>query len=226
MLNFAARSHEKHRPLTRLLERMRAEHVAWRFKCCGPPASLGFGVNNSRMSALSFATHPAAELICIAIVLASTCDNDARAQEVSTNKSYYRLKSAAWESQRSQSPDLRARAANSRVQVQITSSTTNELLRKYDERVVAAVQRSCYLLESQSATRPTGAVIIDFELRLNGTISDLRHVQSSASKLTDTLCESAILLPSPFGNWPGSYAAGTNDHHKIRLVFSFPKEGR
>src|SRR5262249_25179351 len=92
---------------------------------------------------------------------------------------------------------------DARAQVRLTSSVTNQQQRKYEETVLTAVQKCWWSLLDQRATPPAaGTNIIEFKLRSDGAVTDLRQVQNSGSEVLDKLCESAIRNPAPFGKWP------------------------
>jgi outer membrane biosynthesis protein TonB len=75
---------------------------------------------------------------------------------------------------------------------------------EYDERVVAAIQEHWYnLLDSQRFTQGTGGrVVVQFHLNRDGSISNMRVVQSDVGPILTDLCQAAITEPQPYGAWP------------------------
>lgn len=73
----------------------------------------------------------------------------------------------------------------------------------YDAAVIAAIQSRWYaLLDSQPLTRTTGKVTLAFHLNYDGSITDMKVVESTVSGLLSAMCQRAILDPAPFGVWP------------------------
>ena len=76
---------------------------------------------------------------------------------------------------------------------------------EYDERIIAAVQACAGMIfwttQGVSMER-TGKVVIDFRLNYDGSISEIKQVESSVSGVQEFLCEKAITDPAPFERWP------------------------
>ncbi len=82
---------------------------------------------------------------------------------------------------------------------------------------LAAVQRKIWLLWTQQI-RPSApqAVTISFTIAADGSLSDVRVVQSSGIYLLDSAAQRAIYSAGPFGPLPRNY--GT-DRYTIQAVF-------
>jgi len=82
---------------------------------------------------------------------------------------------------------------------------------------LAAVQRKIWLLWTQQI-RPSApqAVTISFTIAADGSVSDVRVVQSSGIYLLDSAAQRAIYSAGPFGPLPRNY--GT-DRYTIQAVF-------
>lgn len=73
----------------------------------------------------------------------------------------------------------------------------------YDAAVVAAIQNRWYqLIDDQPLTRATGKVMLAFHLNYDGTISELKVLETTVSQLLTAMCQRAILDPAPYGVWP------------------------
>jgi outer membrane biosynthesis protein TonB len=75
---------------------------------------------------------------------------------------------------------------------------------EYDERVIAAIQEHWYgLLDSQNFTQGSGGrVVVQFHLNRDGSISNMRLIQSDVGPILTELCQAAITEPQPYGAWP------------------------
>jgi len=82
---------------------------------------------------------------------------------------------------------------------------------------LAAVQRKIWLLWTQQI-RPSApqAVTISFTIAADGSVSDVRVVQSSGIYLLDSAAQRAVYSAGPFGPLPRNY--GT-DRYTIQAVF-------
>lgn len=74
----------------------------------------------------------------------------------------------------------------------------------YDRAIVEAISQRWYdLLDQQKfALNRTGKVAVYFHLNSDGTITDLKIVDSSVGELLAYLCRNAIEQAAPFGKWP------------------------
>ena len=74
----------------------------------------------------------------------------------------------------------------------------------YDAAIVAAVQQRWYDLldERKYASDGTGKVVLEFRLNHDGRISDMKTSETDMSALLTSLCQLAVLDPSPYARWP------------------------
>jgi len=74
----------------------------------------------------------------------------------------------------------------------------------YDRMFIMAVdnQWKQLLNDYQYSYSHNGKVVIDFRLKYDGTISNVRVAESEVSAVLDQLCRRAILDPSPYRPWP------------------------
>ena len=84
------------------------------------------------------------------------------------------------------------------VRVLTHSPAIDEPLRRYDQEVIAAIERCWRDLLKNSRTRVVGTSVIQFEVGSGGTVEKLACVEKSGSEILDKLCESAVMQPAPF----------------------------
>ncbi len=71
----------------------------------------------------------------------------------------------------------------------------------YDREVITAIQKRWYaLLGGRPSTR--GKVVIDFKCRSDGTVDDMKVIDSDVGALYVVFCQKAIEDVSPFRPWP------------------------
>lgn len=72
----------------------------------------------------------------------------------------------------------------------------------YDSRFIRAVEQRWFsLLDGRTTTIP-GEVVVEFRLRHDGRIENLRVLSNSAGEILGLICEKAILDPAPYDRWP------------------------
>ncbi len=95
---------------------------------------------------------------------------------------------------------------------------------EYDRQVVEAIKNRWFdLLDSKEFSRDrTGRVVIEFNLRSDGRITDVRVVENDVGDLLSYVCKSAILDPAPFAPWPSDMRRflGT-DVRDVRFTFYY-----
>lgn len=74
----------------------------------------------------------------------------------------------------------------------------------YDRMFIMAVDNRWKQLlnEYQYSFSHSGKVVIDFRLKYDGSISNVRVAESNVSAVLDQLCRRAIIDPSPYRPWP------------------------
>ena len=93
----------------------------------------------------------------------------------------------------------------------------------YDLRMVAAVQERWWALleERRFSLERTGKVVLRFNLHGDGTISQLKTVQSDVGETLGFTCEAALMGASPFGRWPTVLKAQALDPREITFTFTY-----
>jgi TonB family protein len=82
------------------------------------------------------------------------------------------------------------------------SPLTNSVSSQYDRDLVAAISQSWFrLMDSPSRVGGKGKVVVQFELRSNGNVSDVRIASSTMSEPFEAVCQKAVLDPAPFAPW-------------------------
>ena len=74
----------------------------------------------------------------------------------------------------------------------------------YDSAIVAAVQKRWYELldERKSAREGKGRVVVEFRLKYDGHISDLKITYREVDDILSLICQRAVTDPAPFAAWP------------------------
>jgi hypothetical protein len=75
----------------------------------------------------------------------------------------------------------------------------------YDAAIVAAVQNRWYFLldERKFLGENTGRVQLKFRLNSDGTVSEMKLVDSTVDYTLAVVCQSAVRDPAPYAPWPG-----------------------
>ena len=74
---------------------------------------------------------------------------------------------------------------------------------EYDAALIRAVQeRWYYLLDNSAVSSRSGKVVLQFNLKFDGTVSELKVRESEVGEVLGLLCERAISDPSPYPRWP------------------------
>lgn len=95
--------------------------------------------------------------------------------------------------------------------------------RKYDETIIKSVRQQWYkILDASSESNQKGTVVIEFLLRHDGGISDLRVTQSNVSEALADFCSRAISELAPFSPWPERLRGLVGkDYRGIRFEFIY-----
>lgn len=74
----------------------------------------------------------------------------------------------------------------------------------YDAAMIYVISSTWYALldESRFTYERSGKVVIRFTLHSDGTISDLKTLESEVGDTLAFMCETAIIKPQPFNRWP------------------------
>lgn len=92
----------------------------------------------------------------------------------------------------------------------------------YDVAVIKTVQKKWFSLLDENAwlKQRTGRVVISFQLLQNGSVSDVKVLQSSGDGIQDYLCQEAVHETKPFPHWPAS-AIGEKDSREMQFTFQY-----
>lgn len=94
----------------------------------------------------------------------------------------------------------------------------------YDAAVIAAIQQRWYgLLENNEFARDrTGKVVLEFRLNHDGRITQMRVVENTVGEILSTICQRAVLDPSPFREWPAEMRRLVgNTYREVRFTFYY-----
>lgn len=74
---------------------------------------------------------------------------------------------------------------------------------EYDAALIKAVQdRWYFLLDNTSVTPRSGKVVLEFNLKFDGSIVDMRVKETEVGEVLALLCERAVTDPAPYARWP------------------------
>ncbi len=92
----------------------------------------------------------------------------------------------------------------------------------YDVLVINAVQKRWFTLVDQNPGlgRRSGRVVISFQLFRNGSVANVKVVQSSGNGLQEYLCQQAVNDSKPFPSWPANVAVN-NDSREVHFTFQY-----
>jgi outer membrane biosynthesis protein TonB len=91
----------------------------------------------------------------------------------------------------------------SRIRMASSLEAMGSPLGEYDERVIDAIRQDWYgLIDSHSVSMDhVGKVVVEFHLNYDGSVSDMKVVESDVGDLLSYLCEKAIHDPEPYEKW-------------------------
>jgi len=94
----------------------------------------------------------------------------------------------------------------------------------YDTALVAAVQKRWYELldERKSAREGKGRVVVEFRLKYDGHITDLKVTYREVDDILSLICQRAVTDPAPFAAWSRELRriAGANSR-SVRFTFVY-----
>jgi hypothetical protein len=94
----------------------------------------------------------------------------------------------------------------------------------YDAAIIAAIQKRWYdLLDDRDLPRgEVGRVVLQFRLRSDGRITDMREVESDVSSTLGWMCRRAVEEPAPYAEWPSDLRRLVGkDYREVRFVFHY-----
>jgi hypothetical protein len=92
----------------------------------------------------------------------------------------------------------------------------------YDHAIVVAVTQRWYdLLDSQRfAQDRTGEVVLQFRLKSDGTVMNLRRNKNTVGEMLGYVCQEAVEESAPFGKWPPDMMKMVGANYR-EITFSF-----
>lgn len=97
-------------------------------------------------------------------------------------------------------------------------------LGSYDAQFVAAVQECWFQLldEQRYSLDRMGKVILDFRLKYDGTIQEMRVAESDVGDIYTSVCIAAIQRPAPYGKWPDDVRKMVGGSYRdVRFTFYY-----
>jgi hypothetical protein len=93
----------------------------------------------------------------------------------------------------------------------------------YDAAFIKAVQQRWFdILDNTSFTQRSGKVVLEFRLKYDGTILEMRQSQSEVGEVLGLICQKAVLDPAPYAPWPRDMRATfTQGYRDVRFTFIY-----
>jgi hypothetical protein len=93
----------------------------------------------------------------------------------------------------------------------------------YDAAFIAAVQQRWYdILDNTSFTQRPGKVVLEFRLKYDGTIIEMRQKESEVGEVLGLICQKAVLDPAPYAPWPRDMRAlFTQGFRDVKFTFIY-----
>ncbi|HWW02445.1 MAG TPA: TonB C-terminal domain-containing protein [Candidatus Acidoferrum sp.] len=101
--------------------------------------------------------------------------------------------------------------------------TTNSVIAQYDVAVLQAIAQRWYsLLDTSPHVTANGKVVLEFNLRPDGSVPKARIVERTVDKALARICQKAVLDSAPSVPWPEDMRrALTNDYRAATFTFAF-----
>jgi outer membrane biosynthesis protein TonB len=93
----------------------------------------------------------------------------------------------------------------------------------YDAKLVAAVQWNWYAaLDKHNFARRAGKVVVEFRLKPDGDISNVKIAENEVGEILGIACQSAIETSAKFDAWPSDLRRMIGqDHRDVRFTFYY-----
>jgi outer membrane biosynthesis protein TonB len=93
----------------------------------------------------------------------------------------------------------------------------------YDAAFIEAVSQRWYdLVDGRGFTvGQQGRVVVEFNLKYDGRITDMTVVDSSVGEVLSLFCQKAVLDPAPFAAWPSDMRRTLGDSRAVRFTFYY-----
>jgi hypothetical protein len=111
--------------------------------------------------------------------------------------------------------------AKRRGQVSFDAKTTP--FSAYDAAFIAAVQQRWFdILDNTSFTQRPGKVVLEFRLKYDGTIIEMRQAETDVGEVLGLICQKAVLDPAPYAPWPRDMRLlFTQGYRDVRFTFVY-----
>lgn len=92
----------------------------------------------------------------------------------------------------------------------------------YDAAMIYAVQQAWYSLldESRFTYERSGKVVLRFTLRADGSVSNMKTLESEVGDTLAFLCETAVIKPQPYAKWPAEMRREVGSEFR-EITFTF-----
>ena len=93
----------------------------------------------------------------------------------------------------------------------------------YDAAFIQAVQKRWFdILDNTSFTQRPGKVVLEFRLKYDGTIIEMRQSHTEVGEVLGLICQKAVLDPAPYAPWPRDMRATfTQGYRDVRFTFIY-----
>jgi outer membrane biosynthesis protein TonB len=111
-----------------------------------------------------------------------------------------------------------------RAAIQPSFDAKASLFGEYDEALIAAIQKRWYdLLDERDYVRNrTGKVVLEFRLKSDGGIAEMRVLVNEVSDILALICQRAVRDPAPFAPWPNDLRRLVGgDSREVRFTFHY-----
>jgi hypothetical protein len=93
----------------------------------------------------------------------------------------------------------------------------------YDQAIINAIAQRWYdILDSSTTPTRPGEVVMEFRLHYDGSVTDLKVVETNVGDLLALFCQKAVSDPAPFEKWPAEMRRAIGrDYREIRFAFYY-----
>ncbi len=119
---------------------------------------------------------------------------------------------------------LKQEGGAKRFRIQSTPNLLSTPFGDYDAKVIQAIQQRWFSIlgAMPTARNARGKVVLKFDMRPDGSVTDLDIVEDTVGVIQSLVCQKAISEPAPFGPWPDDMKRmiGT-DRREVRFSFFY-----
>lgn len=94
----------------------------------------------------------------------------------------------------------------------------------YDAAMIYVIQQAWYALldESRFTYDRSGKVVLRFTLRSDGSVTNMKTIETEVSDTLAFICETAVIKPQPFARWPAEMRREVgSDSREITFTFHY-----